>query len=81
MAGEISGLKREIVFSGDTVNTAARIEAVASQIDRSLVLSDDLLDRLEVPSEVEVQPLGSFQLAGRSASTELFAANRRSVRS
>ncbi len=79
VAGEISGLKREIVFSGDTVNTAARIEAVASQIDRSLVLSDDLLDRLEVPREIEVQPLGSFQLAGRSATTELFAANRRSV--
>lgn len=79
VAGEISGLKREIVFSGDTVNTAARIEGVASEIDQDLVISDDLLRQLEVPNEIEIQPLGSFRLKGRAATTDLFAASRSPV--
>jgi adenylate cyclase len=73
VAGEVLGLKRQIVFSGDTINTVARIEAVAGEIDRSLVISGELLARLDVPAEVHVERLGSFRLKGRDATTELVA--------
>ena len=73
VAGEVAGLKRQVVFSGDTINTVARIEAVAGETDRSLVISRELLARLEMPSNLRVEPLGSYQLKGRDAPTELVA--------
>jgi len=73
VAGEVAGLKRQIVFSGDTINTVARIEAVAGETDRSLVISGELLVRLEMPANVRVEPLGEYQLKGRDAPTELVA--------
>lgn len=72
VVGEISGVKREIVFSGDAVNTTARIEGVASEMDRSLVVSGELLARLELPDTVDVDPLGAVPLKGRAGATELY---------
>jgi adenylate cyclase len=73
VTGEMSGVKREIVFSGDAVNTTARIQSVASERDRSLVISEELLEALGPGSDVSLEPLGSFQLKGRVDRTELFA--------
>lgn len=73
VAGEISGVKREIVFSGDAINTTARIQSVASDLDRSLVVSRELLDATGLPEELLSENLGSYQLKGRSATTELLA--------
>lgn len=76
VAGELTGQKRQIVFSGDTINTAARIEEVAGQADRNLVISSDLLDLLDLPEGVGTEPLGTFQLKGRREASELFAVTR-----
>lgn len=79
VAGEISGVKREIVFSGDAMNTTARIQSVASQLDRSLVVSGELLEATGLPDDLLSDELGSFQLKGRADETELFAVRSRRV--
>lgn len=73
VAGEISGIKREIVFSGDAINATARIQSVASELDRSLVLSKGLLEATGAPDEVSLEDLGAFRLKGRAEETELLA--------
>ena len=77
VAGEITGQKREIVYSGDTINTTARIQGVASSTDRNLVISSELLEQLNLPGDIEAETLGEFQLKGRQEASELFAVSRR----
>jgi adenylate cyclase len=73
VAGEMGGPKREIVYSGDTVHTTSRIEGVAKETNRDLLVSVDLLRALEVPEGCVVEPLGAYRLRGKEREVELFA--------
>jgi adenylate cyclase len=73
VAGEIGDLRREIVFSGDTLNTTARIEAFAKAAGRDLVVSEILVGQAPLPAEVTVAPLGVQTIAGKEQRLELFA--------
>lgn len=79
VAGEIGDLRREIVFSGDTLNTAARIEAVAKNADTSLVVSKDVLGHAALPADLVAQSLGDHALRGKEKPLELFAVSRPST--
>lgn len=72
VTGEISGIKREIVFSGDAINTTARIQSVASELDKNLVVSRDLLEGTGIPDSLSSESMGPFHLKGRSEPAELF---------
>jgi adenylate cyclase len=64
--------KQEISYFGDTVNTAARIEQQCKNLDCSLLLSGDLLAKIEMPADLSVESKGNVQLRGREQMTELF---------
>lgn len=74
VAGEIGDQRRQIVFVGDVVNTAARIEAHARAQGRKLLLSETLVSRIELPVEVQVKELGMIALKGKAEPVELFEA-------
>ena len=46
VTGEMGSVKREIVFLGDTVNTAARIQELCRQTGDRVIASAELVDRL-----------------------------------
>jgi adenylate cyclase len=73
VAGELGGSRREIVFSGDTLNTAARIEAVAKETGRQLVVSEDILRHAPLPDGLTADSLGAHRLPGKERPLELFA--------
>jgi len=73
ITGEVGSDRKEILFLGDTVNTAARLEEAAKQYDRDLLVSGDLLATLELPTELEAQSLGPFTPRGRRQAIELYA--------
>ena len=64
--------KRELAFHGDTLNTVARLQGLASKLDRSLLVSDVLRRRLDLPG-FQTERLGTFDLRGRRASSEVYA--------
>jgi adenylate cyclase len=64
--------KRELAFHGDTLNTVARLQGLASRLDRSLLVSDVLRSHLDLPG-FQTECLGSFDLRGRRASAEVYA--------
>jgi adenylate cyclase len=78
VAGEMGDLRREIVFSGDTLNTAARIEAVAKETGRDVVVSEDVLRHAPTPPDLSSESLGVHRLPGKERPLELFAVARRS---
>jgi adenylate cyclase len=66
-AGELGDLRQQIVFVGDILNTAARLEEYAKRTGRELVISGELLDRLPLPPWVEVTPCGDLAIKGKEA--------------
>jgi class 3 adenylate cyclase len=73
VAGECGDAKLAIVYLGDTLNTAARIEQTAKELDRDCLISGALLQRLRLPPSLEVEALGSISLRGRQQPMDLFA--------
>ena len=73
VTGEMGEIKREIVFLGDTVNTAARIEAAAKALDRDLVLSAALMESLAPPPGLRAVPLESGAMRGKEQPVPLVA--------
>jgi adenylate cyclase len=66
IVGEVGGRKRDIVFHGDVMNTTSRLEQVARELDRQLVVSADALRRLADTDQYALEDLGAHSLQGRS---------------
>lgn len=64
-AGELGDLRQQIVFVGDILNTAARLEEYAKRSGFELVVSGALLERLALPSGVEARRCGELLLRGK----------------
>ena len=66
-AGELGDLRQQIVFVGDILNTAARLEEYAKRTGRDLVISGALLERLQLPAGVQSARCGDLELRGKEA--------------
>ncbi len=71
-AGEIGATKKEIVFSGDVLNTTARIQALCNQYEQDLIISKDLKDNMPDEGAFIFNTLGEIELRGKNQSIELF---------
>lgn len=71
--GEIGLLKKDIVFTGDTLNTTARIQSLCNRYEVDLLVSEDLLKTIKSKELYEFQSLGEVQLKGRNQEIELFS--------
>ena len=76
VTGEMGLVKTEIVFLGDTVNTAARIQDFCRQTGERVLASADLIDRLRLPPGVIKRSLGDLRLRGKGADLALYALTR-----
>jgi len=72
IVGEMGDFKQEIAFLGDTVNTTARIQEACKQYEADLLLSSELLNRIELSNEYIVKSLGEIRLKGKDKPMELF---------
>lgn len=71
--GEIGVIKKDIVYSGDVVNTTARIQNQCNQYGVNILLSKYLLNKLNLPpSDFTVNRVGIIELKGKKQKLELF---------
>jgi adenylate cyclase len=73
VATEVGEVKSEIVFHGDVVNTAARIQSLCGEEGCDLLLSADLAERLRLPDEYRARALGPRKLKGKASALEIAA--------
>lgn len=78
VTAEIGDIKKDIVHSGDTVNTAARVEAQCRPLERRVLVSEALLSRCRVPEELEVEDMGERELRGKVEALRLYSVRARS---
>jgi len=69
----MGSVKREIVFLGDTVNTAARIQEFCGRTGDRVLASATLVDLLELPAGITKRPLGDLRLRGKESQIVLYA--------
>ena len=78
-AGEIGDLRQQIVFVGDILNTAARLEEYAKRTGLDLVISGPLLARLALPPGMRAAPCGDLEIRGKEARVTAFSVTRASA--
>ncbi|EDM44685.1 putative adenylate/guanylate cyclase [unidentified eubacterium SCB49] len=67
MVGEVGQIKREIVFSGDVLNTAARIAASCNDLGVEILASKDFANISKMlPKNVKVFDMGKESLKGKA---------------
>jgi len=71
-AGEIGSLKKEIIFTGDVLNTSARIQGLCNQFGADILVSEDLVKVLDLPAKYRIASVGETLLKGRSKPMRLF---------
>jgi adenylate cyclase len=77
-AGEIGDERQQIVFVGDILNTAARLEEYAKRAGLDLVMSGALLDRVTLPAGVTATPCGELEIRGKEARVLAYSVVQRS---
>jgi len=77
VTAEIGDIKKDIVHSGDTVNTAARVEAQCRPLERRVLVSEALLSRCQVPEELEIEDMGERELRGKIQALRLYSVSAR----
>ncbi|MXN89841.1 adenylate/guanylate cyclase domain-containing protein [Flavobacterium sp. Sd200] len=70
--GEIGVLKKEIIFTGDVLNTTARIEGLCNQYNVDLLVSGLLIKKLDLDEHYKIISIGENELRGKEEKIELF---------
>jgi class 3 adenylate cyclase len=70
--GEIGVIKKEIIFTGDVLNTTARIQGLCNTYKVDVLISGDLVKRLDLNAQFHIKTLGENELRGRGERIELF---------
>jgi adenylate cyclase len=74
--GEVGVIKREIVFTGDVLNTAARIQELCNTYNVKLLVSKKLLDLLPIENRYLPKAIGEITLRGKQTADVLYNLER-----
>ncbi len=64
--GEIGALKKEIFFTGDVLNTTARIQGLCNTYNAEFLVSNTLKNQLNFGDDYKIKALGKHQVKGKS---------------
>lgn len=70
--GQVGISKKELVMSGDTINTASRIRSACNDLNQKFLVSKDFLD-LTGLEDFQVESMGMVDMKGKNNVMELFA--------
>ena len=74
--GEIGVIKKDIIFTGDVLNTTARIQGLCNTYKVDILISGDLMKKLHLHSQFQIKTLGENELRGRDEKIELFTISK-----
>ena len=72
ITGEIGIVKREIVYSGDVLNTASRIQSLCNEMKTEILISNNLMKQIDIKFlDKKVKSVGEINLRGKHQKIEL----------
>jgi adenylate cyclase len=72
-AGVIGVIKKDLVYSGDTLNTTARIRSKCHELEEAFVVSGDFLNEFSTPFAYKVNEIGEMEFKGRAEKEKLYS--------
>jgi adenylate cyclase len=72
-SGFIGIIKRELIYSGDTLNTTARLCSMCHEMDSSYLLSEDFMNDFHQPHGYDIAKIGEIELKGRQEPVIIFS--------
>ncbi|MEO6169229.1 MAG: adenylate/guanylate cyclase domain-containing protein [Chitinophagales bacterium] len=72
VVGEIGIIKRDITYSGDVLNTAARIQGMCHELKSDMLVSNDFMKTVLLPAQFVAAAAGVFRLKGKEREVELY---------
>jgi adenylate cyclase len=69
--GEIGVVKKEIIFTGDVLNTTSRIQNACKIYNEDILVSDDLIAKLKPEDEYSLSEMGEHELRGKDEKVNL----------
>jgi adenylate cyclase len=72
-AGMIGLIKRDLLYSGDTMNTTARIRSMCNELNEPFILSEDFMTDLEVLPNYTIDKIGTMELKGKTEPIKLYS--------
>ena len=72
---EVGEIKREIAYHGDTINTAARIQAQCNSYKENLLVSEDVINILDSEAEWNIEEKGIVILKGKTNKVKIYSIN------
>lgn len=74
--GEVGTLRKEIIFTGDVLNTTARIQGLCNDVGVDLLVSGALLAHMGPLPGYTVREIGARELKGKNQKVDLFTVSR-----
>lgn len=71
--GYVGIIKKDLVFSGDTLNTTARIRSKCHELKHSFILSIDFLKDFSVPDGFQIHEIGEMEFKGRVEKSKVYS--------
>lgn len=72
ITGEMGIVKREIVYSGDVLNTASRIQSLCNEMNTDILISNNLMKQIDQKFlDIEFKSVGNISLKGKQQEIEL----------
>jgi len=71
--GEIGLIKKDIIFTGDVLNTSARIQSLCNSLGSDNLMSEALLSQLAINDQYKVSFEGEMELRGKTDRVKLYS--------
>lgn len=71
--GEIGRVKKDIVFTGDVLNTTSRIQDFCNELRVELLISQEVVDKMPSQSNYQYNPVGAIELRGKEVPVSLYS--------
>ena len=72
MVLQVGRIRRDISYNGDTLNTAARIESNCNEYRKNLLVSGDVVERMEENKDYLVKEVGNLRLKGKRRMVDIY---------
>ena len=77
--GEVGTFKKDIIFTGDVLNTTSRIESQCNEFDKKLLVSEGLISLIPLDGDFRVEELGNIDLRGKRQPVKIYSVSRKFV--
>ncbi len=77
--GEIGILKRDIIYTGDVLNTTSRIQEACNEFKTELLVSEEVIQLISEPEMYIINPIGEITFKGKTNKVKVVSVKKKNA--